>query len=369
MTAVYFVIAAAALAGAALLLVLDRRRAAVVRRERAVWGDGHGFRFVATERAAPDEVRDLRSELHRAAMDIADHVEIVDITHGRYFGDEAVVFDLVDIGTIVAVRRSIASSVVIDVRQEKVLAPAEDDVELLGAMGRRVMFSTHLDIARRVCDRRMIALATNAPDYIEIIWNEGNWSVASMPLTNDPDRLDTALETVRRFTDLLRVLPPSTDPAPSPDPRDPSSPTGRARRGLVEPKTEAIAREQLAPTAGAVGARAAAPRDGTRPDGPRGDRTRAENARAEAPAARPVSPVDVAGGPPRTLPPRPQPRAAESAQPRAAQSSQPRPSSPPSDAPRRGVQPMPVRRRVDPDRDVPRSDLPREGYSRDDRSE
>ncbi|MGJ0118169.1 hypothetical protein ACQ7HM_03080 [Williamsia sp. MIQD14] len=357
MTAVYFVIAALALAGAAVLLWLDRRRAAVVRRERAVWGDGHGFRFVATERAAPEEVRDLRSELHRAAMDIEEHVEIVDITHGRYFGDEAVVFDLVDIGTIVAVRRSVASSVVIDVRQEKVLAPAEDDVELLGAMGRRVMFSTHLDIARRVCDRRMIALATNAPDYIEIIWNEGNWSVASMPLTNDPDRLDTALETVRRFTDLLRVLPPSTDPAPRPDPRDPSSPTGRARRGLAEPKTEAIAREQLQATAGAVGARAAAPR----PDGPRGDRVRAENAPAEAPAARPVSPVDVAGGPPRTLPPRPQPRAAESAP--------PRPSSPPSDAPRRGVQPMPVRRRVDPDRDTSRADAPREGFSRDNRSE
>ncbi|WP_045824443.1 hypothetical protein [Williamsia herbipolensis] len=367
MTAVYFVIAAIALAGAAVLLWLDRRRAAVVRRERAVWGDGHGFRFVATERAAPEEVRDIRSELHRAAMDIEDHVEIVDITHGRYFGDEAVLFDLVDIGTIVAVRRSVASSVVIDVRQEKVLAPAEDDVELLGAMGRRVMFSTHLDIARRVCDRRMIALATNAPDYIEIIWNEGNWSVASMPLTNDPDRLDTALETVRRFTDLLRVLPPSTDPAPRPDPRDPSSPTGRARRGLAEPKTEAIAREQLQATAGA---RAAAPRpdgprvDSPRPEGPRGDRVRAENARADAPAPRPVSPVDVAGGPPRTLPPRPQPRSAESDRPRAAESDRPRSVAPSSDAPRRGVQPMPVRRRVDPDRDIPR-----EGFSRDDRSE
>ncbi len=247
MTAVYFVIAALALIGAAVLLWLDRRRTAVVRRERAVWGDGHGFRYAASERDQAPGRYDMRAELHRAAMDLADHVEIADLTYGRFYGEDAVAFDLADIGTIVAIRRSTASAVVIDLRQEKVLAPAEDDVELLGAMGRRVMFSTHLDIARRVCDRRMVALATNAPDYIDILWNEGNWAVASMPLTNDPVRLDTALETVRRFTDLLRVLPPVLDPSRPPDPRDPSSPTGRGRRGLDEPKTEAIAREQLRP--------------------------------------------------------------------------------------------------------------------------
>ncbi|GGF12175.1 hypothetical protein [Williamsia phyllosphaerae] len=261
MTAVYFVIAALALIGAALLLWLDRRRTAVVRRERAVWGDGHGFRYAASERDDASGLRDMRSELHRATMDLADHVEISDLTYGRYYGEEAVAFDLTDVATVVAIRRSSASSVVIDVRQEKVLAPAEEDVELLGAMGRRVMFSTHLDIARRVCDRRMVALASNAPDYIEVLWNEGNWSVASMPLTNDPVRLDTALETVRRFTDLLRVLPPVLDPSRPPDPRDPSSPTGRGRRGLDEPKTEAISRDQLRPQSGDAAASA-------RPSGP-----------------------------------------------------------------------------------------------------
>ncbi|MBT0566213.1 hypothetical protein [Williamsia sp. CHRR-6] len=245
MTAVYFVIAAVALAGAVALLWLDRRRVAGVRKERAVWGDGHGFTYVAAEDSSADGVPALRRELTRATMDIGDHVEICDIVFGRHYGDQAVAFDLAETATIVAIRRSIASPVVIDVRQEKVLAPTDDDLELLGAMGRRVMFSTHLDIARRVCDRRMVALATNAPDFIEILWNEGHWSVASMALTNDPVRLDTALETVRRFTDLLRVLPPTVDPAPRPDPRDPSSPTGRARRGLVEQKTESIGREKI----------------------------------------------------------------------------------------------------------------------------
>ncbi len=305
MTAVYFVIAALALVGAAVLLWLDRRRTAVVRRERAVWGDGHGFRYTASERDDADGLRDMRTELHRATMDIADHVEIVDLTYGRYYGEDAVAFDLADVGTVVAIRRSTGSSVVIDVRQEKVLAPAEDDVELLGAMGRRVMFSTHLDIARRVCDRRMVALASNAPDYIEVLWNEGNWAVASMPLTNDPVRLDTALETVRRFTDLLRVLPPLLDPSRTADPRDPSSPTGRGRRGLDEPKTEAISRDQLRPQG---------------VDGP--------------PVGRPSGPPSGPSQSPR------QPAPQQQQQPPAA------PKQAASDTGRR-MQPMPVRRRTE----------------------
>ena len=46
------------------------------------------------------------------------------------------------------------------------------------------------------------------PDYIESLWNEGEWALASMALTEDPEDLDEALEAVRRFGDLLRVLPP-----------------------------------------------------------------------------------------------------------------------------------------------------------------
>ncbi|NED61357.1 hypothetical protein G3I15_10530, partial [Streptomyces sp. SID10244] len=118
---------------------------------------------------------------------------------GHYSGAEAAVFDLVDTATVVAVRRAVASAVVVDLRHEDVLAPAEEDVELLGAMGPRVMFSNNLDVARRVCDRRMVALANTTPSYIEVLWNEGNWVLGSMPLTTDTDHLDTGLEVVRRF--------------------------------------------------------------------------------------------------------------------------------------------------------------------------
>jgi hypothetical protein len=339
MTAVYFAIAALAAIGAAALLWLDRRRIATTRRERAVWGDGHGFRYVAAEGDGGEDEPPVRDLLHRATMDLPAEAEIRDLTFGRHYGEMAVVFDVVDVATVVAVRRSTESAVVIDLRQEKVLAPAEQDVELLGAMGRRVMFSTHLDIARRVCDRRMVALATNAPDYIEVMWNEGRWSVASMPLTNDPERLDTAVETVRRFTDLLRVLPPTSELGPRPDPRDPSAPSGSGRRGFAEPKTESITRDQL------QSARTGAPE----PSVGRGPAPVRDH--GEVPPPRAPRPAGPDSGPrPTGLRP-------------AGPDSGPRPAGPGSGprsvddgAPRRGVQPMPVRRRVDrrPD-DVDRS--------------
>ena len=342
MTAVYFVIAALAAIGAAALLWLDRRRIATTRRERAVWGDGHGFSYAAAEGQGGDDEPAVREVLHRATMDVAADAEIRDLTFGRHYGEMAVVFDIVDVATVVAVRRSSESVVVIDLRQEKVLAPAEEDVELLGAMGRRVMFSTHLDIARRVCDRRMVALATNAPDYIEVLWNEGSWSVASMPLTNDPERLDTALETVRRFTDLLRVLPPTSELGSRPDPRDPTAPSGRGRRGLLEPKTESITRDQLQSSRTGTPEPSAA-------RGPVPDRDPAEvpPPRAPRPTPRPAGPDSG----PRPLSPDSGPRP-------LGPDSGPRPATPrdADGAPRRGVQPMPVRRRVDrrPD-DVDRS--------------
>ncbi|MGV9713191.1 hypothetical protein ACWDTI_21280 [Gordonia sp. NPDC003424] len=228
MTIVYFVIAVLALIGAGLLLWLDRRRSNVARHQRAVWGDRHEFKFRETDSK-------LRKVFHRATMNVADTAEIQDVAFGHYGGAEAVVFDVTETATVIAVRRSSASRVVIDLRHEDVLAPAEDDVELLGAMGPRVMFSNNLDVARRVCDRRMVALANNAPTYIEVLWNEGNWALGSMPLTTDDEHLDTGLEVVRRFADLLRVLPPVTDPQDAPDPRDPHGPI---RAEFADEKTD-----------------------------------------------------------------------------------------------------------------------------------
>ncbi len=225
---VYFLIAAVALIGAGVLLWLDHQRSSVARAHREVWSDAQGFAYRESDTK-------LRRVFRRAAMDVPDHVEVRDVAFGDYDGAEAVVFDLTETATIVAVRRKAASQVIVDLRHEDVLAPAETDVELLGAMGPRVMFSNNLAVARRVCDRRMIALANAAPPYIEVLWTEGKWALGAMPLTNDPARLDAALDIVARFADLLRVLPPSVDPQDAPDPRDPHGP---ANAELADEKTE-----------------------------------------------------------------------------------------------------------------------------------
>ncbi|MFT3660223.1 MAG: hypothetical protein QM809_02155 [Gordonia sp. (in: high G+C Gram-positive bacteria)] len=210
MTTVYFVIAALALVGAGVLLWLDRNRSEKVHHQRAVWGEAHSFKYRESDSK-------LRSAFGRAAMAVPEHVVVRDVAYGHYEGAEAVVFDLDETATVVAVRRSTASPVTVDLRYEDVLAPAEEDVDLLGAMGSRVMFASDLDAARRVCDRRMVELATSTPDYIEILWNEGNWALGSMPLTSDSEMLDVALDTVRRFADLLRALPVLADGKPDPE--------------------------------------------------------------------------------------------------------------------------------------------------------
>lgn len=230
MAIVYFVIAVLALAGAGALLWLDRNRSQQVHHQRAVWGETHSFKFRETDSK-------LRTVFHRAAMDAPEHVQVRDVAYGMYEGVEAVVFDLEETATVVAVRRPAASAVTVDLRYEDVLAPAEDDVDLLGAMGSRVMFASNLDAARRICDRRMVTLATDTPAYVEILWNEGNWALGAMPVTTDEERLDVALDAVRRFADLLRVLPPATVLQDAPDPRDPHGPTNEE---LADEKTESL---------------------------------------------------------------------------------------------------------------------------------
>ena len=75
-------------------------------------------------------------------------------------------------------------------------------------MGQRVMFSNNLDVARRVCDRRHGGTGQHRPHLRRGAVNEGHWALGSLPLTDDGEELDTALEVVRRFADLLQVLPP-----------------------------------------------------------------------------------------------------------------------------------------------------------------
>jgi hypothetical protein len=96
----------------------------------------------------------------------------------------------------------------VDVRLKGLKEPRENDIWLLGAIGPRMVYSTNLDAARRACDRRMVTFAHTAPDCAEIMWNEQNWTLVSMPIGSTRAQWDEGLRTVRQFNDLLRVLPP-----------------------------------------------------------------------------------------------------------------------------------------------------------------
>src|SRR5581483_12502945 len=108
------------------------------------------------------------------------------------------------------------------------------------------VYSTNLDAARRACDRRMVTFAHTAPDCAEIMWNEQNWTLVSMPIGSTRAQWDEGLRTVRQFNDLLRVLPPvpQTTAPQSASRRSaaPSRPLAPAGRGEAPPRHSEAAR-------------------------------------------------------------------------------------------------------------------------------
>jgi hypothetical protein len=95
----------------------------------------------------------------------------------------------------------------------------------------------------------MVTFAHTAPDCAEIMWNEQNWTLVSMPIGSTRAQWDEGLRTVRQFNDLLRVLPPvpqQTGAAGAPQSAArrnaaPSRPLAPAGRGEAPPVTSRAA--------------------------------------------------------------------------------------------------------------------------------
>jgi hypothetical protein len=156
---------------------------------------------------------------------------------GQIRGEAVYVFDVEDVATVIALHRKVGTNVVLDLRLKGVKEPRESDVWLLGAIGPRMMYSNNLDAARRACDRRMVTFAHTAPDCVEIMWNEQNWTLLAMPISATRAEWDEGLRAVRQFNDLLRVLPPipaqaaaaqSSRRIPEPGRPQPQLPPGRS---------------------------------------------------------------------------------------------------------------------------------------------
>ena len=201
MVPLWFTLSALCFVGAAVLLYVDIDRRRGLGRRRKSWAKSHGFDY---EHASDD----LITRWKRGVMSTVGDVSAKNVVLGQIRGEAVFIFDLEDVATVIALHRKVGTNVVVDLRLKGIKEPRENDIWLLGAIGPRMVYSTNLDAARRACDRRMVTFAHTAPDCAEIMWNEQNWTLVSMPVTSTRAQWDEGLRTVRQFNDLLRVLPP-----------------------------------------------------------------------------------------------------------------------------------------------------------------
>jgi hypothetical protein len=229
MVPLWFTLSALCFVGAAVLLYVDIDRRRGRGRRRKSWARSHGFDY-------EPENTEILKRWKRGVMSTVGDIPARNVVLGQIRGEAVFIFDLEEVATVIALHRKVGTNVVVDVRLKGLKEPRENDIWLLGAIGPRMVYSTNLDAARRACDRRMVTFAHTAPDCAEIMWNEENWTLVSMPITSTRAQWDEGLRTVRQFNDLLRVLPPLPQQAaqsrsstrPNAAPGRPLVPAGRA---------------------------------------------------------------------------------------------------------------------------------------------
>lgn len=232
MSVFWFVLAAVALIGAAVLMYVDRGRARPNPEPAAPRGRADWARLRGLDHAVGEE--GLTARWRRGAFEGGPGPAAVDVAKGLLDGSQMYVMDLrsedsgdsgdsaavgaerapaAGLGTVVALQRPMGSTAVFDLRSETSPAPGEPDVHILGAVGRFFAFSNDLAVARRVCDRRMVAFAEAVPERIDTMWSEDDWTFAWLSAGSAPDDWDDAIAAIARFTDLVRVLPPDHSPS------------------------------------------------------------------------------------------------------------------------------------------------------------
>jgi len=202
MVPLWFTLSALCFVGAAVLLYVDIDRRRGRGRRRKSWARSHGFDY------EPESTEILKRWKRGVMSTVGSNIPARNVVLGQIRGEAVFIFDLEEVATVIALHRKVGTNVVVDVRLKGLKEPRENDIWLLGAIGPRMVYSTNLDAARRACDRRMVTFAHTAPDCAEIMWNEQNWTLVSMPIGSTRAQWDEGLRTVRQFNDLLRVLPP-----------------------------------------------------------------------------------------------------------------------------------------------------------------
>ncbi|MEV0331159.1 hypothetical protein [Nocardia sp. NPDC050717] len=212
MTAMWFGLAAIALVGAVVLLYFDRVQRQRTGHARQVWAKSQGYTYVSVEPA-------LASTWRRGALAKLGYLSAVDVVSGIRKGEKFVLFDLEDAATLVAVRRQIGSEIDVDMRLKTASPPKDHDLELLGAIGDRVVFATDPEIARHAVDQRMVGFIESLSDTVQMLWSEGNWTLGMLPVGSGSKDWETAIDAVLRLSGLLHVLPPVAEPSEFTRPR------------------------------------------------------------------------------------------------------------------------------------------------------
>ncbi|MGY4098386.1 hypothetical protein ACW2Q0_02295 [Nocardia sp. R16R-3T] len=204
MTAIWFGLAAVALVGAIVLLYFDRAQRQRTGHARQVWAKAQGYTYVSVEPA-------LASTWRRGALAKLGYLSAMDVVSGIRKGEKFVLFDLEDAATLVAVRRQIGSDIDVDMRLKTASPPKDADLELLGAIGDRVVFATNPEIARHAVDQRMVAFIESLSDTVQMLWSEGNWTLGMLNVGTAAKDWESAIDAVLRLSGLLHVLPPESD--------------------------------------------------------------------------------------------------------------------------------------------------------------
>ncbi|NKY87001.1 hypothetical protein HGA07_15315 [Nocardia veterana] len=197
----WFGLAAIALVGAIVLLYFDRVQRQRTGHVRQVWAKSQGYTYVSVEPS-------LASTWRRGAMAKLGYLSAIDVVSGNRKGEKFVLFDLEDAATLVAVRRQIGSDIDIDLRLKTASPPKDADLELLGAIGDRVVFATNPDVARHAVDQRMVHFIETLPQPVQQLWSEGNWTLGMLPVGTGAKDWEAAIDSVLRLSGLLHVLPP-----------------------------------------------------------------------------------------------------------------------------------------------------------------
>nr|WP_081706613.1 hypothetical protein [Nocardia sp. CNY236] len=225
----WFGLAAIALAGAIVLLYFDRLQRRRTGHARQDWAKSQGYTYVSVEPA-------LASTWRRGAMAKLGYLSAVDVVTGIRKGEKFVLFDLEDAATLVAVRRQIGSDIDVDMRLKTATPPKDHDLELLGAIGDRVVFATNPEIARHAVDQRMVAFIEALTDTVQMLWSEGNWTLGMLPVGTSSKDWETAIDAVLRLSGLLHVLPPVSEPRFDDDGPDLGRPRVRERPLATDPE-------------------------------------------------------------------------------------------------------------------------------------